>query len=118
MSFRPIRLLPSMTSRASVTSLVCGLLAFVLCWLPVLGILTFPLGIMALVAAFIGYFDARRRSVAGRGLAVAGLICGAIGLAFATWWLVDFVDAFKAPEFRRDIQPLRDLLDVEHPSRP
>lgn len=64
----------------AVSSLVCGIIAVVLCWIPVAGII---LGVIAII-------HSRKAKVAvqdspdlyeGTGIAIGGLVCGIVGTA-------------------------------------
>lgn len=66
---------PPRTNSKSIVSLVLGILSIVI---PYLG---FLIGIVAIVFASLSFKELRMRPEQGRGLAVAGLVCGIIGTA-------------------------------------
>lgn len=64
------------TNGVGVAGFVCGLLGLILCWVPVLGLV---LGVLGVILGGIG-IGIGRKSGAGTGLAVAGLVLGIISL--------------------------------------
>ena len=75
----------------AVTSLVCGILAIVLCWFPVVGL---TLGIVALVSASRARYRAMEspEQYGSGGVRVAGFVCGIVGTVFAgiysVYWMI------------------------------
>ncbi len=67
------------TSAACVASLVLGVLSILFA---ALGYLAFVAGAVAVVFGIIGIGRANRGMVSGRGLAVAGVVLGAVGSVF------------------------------------
>ena len=72
---------PTTTSGAAIAALVLGICG--LCVLPVIG---------PMIALVLGYsaraeVDRSRGRIGGRGLAVAGIVLGWIGLAIAAFWI-------------------------------
>jgi len=63
------------TNGKSITSLVLGILSVTI---PYVGIL---IGIVAIIFASLAFKEIRVRMEQGRGLAIAGLVCGIIGTA-------------------------------------
>jgi hypothetical protein len=59
-----------------VAGFVTGLVGLVLCWVPILGLLLAGTGI---VLSAVGMSQGRRTG-AGTGLAIAGLVCGIVGV--------------------------------------
>ncbi len=84
---------PSAGSNGLATAgFVLGLLGFLRAWIPVLNILGIILGVIGLVLAAIGLAKAKRVA-AGKGLAIAGLVLGGLGIVIAIVINVAFVDA-------------------------
>lgn len=69
----PYPVQPPKTNGKAITALVLGILA--LC-IPYVG---FILGIVAIVIASMAFKELKRTHEQGRGLAIAGLVCGIIG---------------------------------------
>jgi len=72
---------PARRPRAShslgVGSLILGILALLICWIPFLGILGMPLSALGLLLGFIGLALAALRKGAGIGYSIAGVaVCG------------------------------------------
>ena len=71
------------TNGLAITSLVCGILSLVLFWIPWLG---FLLGILAIIFGGVAISQIRKDpSLGGRGMGIAGLVCGIIGVAI---WVI------------------------------
>lgn len=64
------------TSGFAVSSMVLGILALVFCWLPVV---CWILAILAIIFGGVGI--SKTKLAGGRGMAVAGLVCGIISIA-------------------------------------
>ena len=67
--------LPSKTNSKAIVALVLGILSIVI---PYIGLL---FGIVAIVFASMAFKEIRLRQEQGRGMAVAGMVCGIIGTA-------------------------------------
>ncbi len=66
---------PPKTNGKSIAALVLGILAIVV---PYLG---FLIGIVAIVFASLSLKEIKRKQEQGRGMAIAGLVCGIVGTA-------------------------------------
>ncbi|WP_017690363.1 DUF4190 domain-containing protein [Paenibacillus sp. PAMC 26794] len=66
---------PAKTNSKSIVSLVLGILSVTI---PYVGIV---IGIVAIIFASLAFKEIRVRMEQGRGLAIAGLVCGIIGTA-------------------------------------
>lgn len=77
--------LPRRTSSLGVVSLILGGLAFILCWIPLVGIATIPLSVIGFLLAAAGAIVSLRRGSTGIGYPVGGAaVCGlalAIGVS-------------------------------------
>lgn len=65
----------------ATASLVLGVVALVLSWIPILGLVGVPLGLLAIGLGILGWVWAGRRG--GLGRAIAGITCGVIALLLA-----------------------------------
>jgi len=75
------------TSGLAIASMVCGILSLVFFWVPVFG---FLLGIIAIIFGAVAIRQiGREPNLGGRGMAIAGLVCGIVGVAgwviFIAW---------------------------------
>ncbi|MBN2497954.1 MAG: DUF4190 domain-containing protein [Deltaproteobacteria bacterium] len=79
------------TDNRAIGSLVLGIVATVLCCLPLIGPICGTIAIV-LYAKFIGDFNASGGRLVGKGMAIAGLVTGiigvAIGLIYTIYWLI------------------------------
>ena len=64
-------------SGLAIASLVLGILTLLIFWIPFLHLLP---GLIAVVLGIIGFSKARRGTAGGGGLAMAGIICAALGM--------------------------------------
>lgn len=69
----PQQYAPPKTNGKSIAALVLGILAIVL---PYIG---FVIGILAIIFASISMKEIKRTQEQGRGMAIAGLVCGIVG---------------------------------------
>ena len=67
----------------AVAALVCGLLALVVSPFPVVNLASFVLGIAAVVCGVLGVRNANIPGLGGRGIAITGVVTGALALAVA-----------------------------------
>lgn len=93
----------------ALVSMILGIISVVLCWVPLIGL---ALGIIAIVLAIKG-FNVAKTSNKGRGFAIAGVSCGAVGIVLSIiytimWifmgavfkWSVDTIDnELKNPSY-------------------
>jgi hypothetical protein len=66
---------------------VCGLIGLVFSFIPVIGIIAWPLVIIGIVLSAIGMNYANQGQATNRGLAVAGLVVSVIGLVMCILWV-------------------------------
>ena len=76
---------PGTGSGKAVTALVLGIVSIVLFWTTIFDAVFI---ILALIFGFLGLNDARARGGRGRGQALAGLVCAAIGAVLAIVFIV------------------------------
>ncbi|MCK5654285.1 MAG: DUF4190 domain-containing protein [Dehalococcoidia bacterium] len=74
-------------SGLAIASMVCGILSLVFFWVPLFG---FLLGIIAIIFGAVAIRQiGREPNLGGRGMAIAGLVCGIVGVAgwviFIAW---------------------------------
>lgn len=91
----------------AIAALVLGIVAIVLCWTIVGGIV---LGLLAVILGVIGFRRAGRGEAAGRGRALAGVITGAVGVVLACLLLAVGISIWNSPS----VQNLRTCLQNAH----
>ncbi|MFD0960825.1 DUF4190 domain-containing protein [Paenibacillus chungangensis] len=87
---QPLHSYPPKTNGKAITALVLGILAIII---PYLG---FIIGIVAIIFASLAFKEIKQRQEQGRGLAIAGLVCGIIGTAIYAVIILIFVVAIVA----------------------
>jgi Na+/H+-dicarboxylate symporter len=66
---------------------VCGLVGLVFSFIPIIGLIAWPLVIIGLVLSAIGMSHANKGRATNKGLATAGLVVSVIGLAICIIWV-------------------------------
>jgi hypothetical protein len=67
---------------------VCGLIAAVFCWVPLIGVVAWPLSLVGLPLSWVGASRADRGEATNRGLALAGAILSVIALGVCVIWVI------------------------------
>lgn len=91
------------TSGKAITSLILGIISLItlpLGVIIVLGIIGFFSGIVAIVLSSLSFKEIKRVQVRGRGMAIAGLVCGIVAtainvLAFVISFVASFMNAMN-----------------------
>lgn len=81
----------------AVAALTCGILSIAFGWLPVLFVVGAVLAVLAVVFGTLGLRRSRRVD-AGRGMSIAGIVTGALGVVTAVGGLVFTIAVFRALE--------------------
>jgi hypothetical protein len=69
---------------------VLGLVGFLLSFIPIIGLVAWPLVILGLVLGLIGVARARKGRATNRGLAIAGVVLSVLGLVVCVLWAAVF----------------------------
>jgi hypothetical protein len=69
---------------------VLGLLGFLFSFIPVIGVIAWPLVILGLVLALIGLGNANKGRATNKSLAIAGVVLSALGLLVCVAWVAIF----------------------------
>ena len=69
-------------------ALVLGVIAVIFSFIPLVGIIAWPIGITGLILGFVGLARVNRREATNRGVAIAGLITSGAALVICVLWLV------------------------------
>ena len=88
---------------AAITALVCGILSIPCCLAYGAGVLV---AIAAVVFGIIGIKSTKK------GMAIAGLICGVVGLLFGIIMIIALVGVIQSPEFMREYQSMLDQFST------
>ena len=99
---------PGENAPGAVSGMVCGIISVVICWLPVA---THILGVIGIVM----YVKAKKAIEAdsqlrGKGMAVAGLVCGICGIVFGLFYLVYYIplgSLFTSGQFQQVLNQYR-----------
>lgn len=94
---------PAQTNGKSIAALVLGILSIVT---PYIGLL---FGIVAIILSAISLKEIRNRYEGGRGLAIAGLVCGIIGTIIYALLILLFVIVLFAAFNINDVETIRSL---------
>ena len=71
------------SSSAGIIALVCGIVSIVMCWVPLVGLACSIIGII---------FGSRgMKNNQGKGLAIAGLVTGIIGLILSAFYTIFWI---------------------------
>lgn len=80
-----------------IASLVIAIVGLLSVWVPIVNIVSIVLGVVALVIGFVGRGRAKRGAADNGGVAIAGIVLGAlaiiVGLAFIALWATVWKDA-------------------------
>jgi len=79
----------------AVSSLVCGIISVVVCWVPIAGLV---LGIIAILhhSKAKKNIQANPQSFEGGGMAVGGLVCGIVGTVTSALYTIFYVIAMMS----------------------
>jgi hypothetical protein len=75
--------LPKRASSLGIAALILGVLAFLLCWVPLVGVLTLPLSGLGLIFGIVGLLISVTRKGSGIGYPIAGGIVSTLALIIA-----------------------------------
>lgn len=74
---------------------ITALIGAVLALIPIIGVVSWIISPVGLILSIVGLSAASKRGGAGRGLAVAGIVLGALGLLICTLYAAAFGAAFQ-----------------------
>lgn len=111
--------LPRRGSSLGVASMVLGVLAFLICWIPIVNLIGAPLAALGLLLGAVGFLVALTRGGSGIGSPIAGAaICG-----MALFVTITITGAMatgakamseRAKEFKQKMQEEQDRIEAEH----
>jgi hypothetical protein len=76
-----------------VTSLVLGIVGLLFSFVPVIGVIAWPLVILGTIFGGVGISKANQVPGMPKGMAVAGLVCSLVGLAICIIWAASVASA-------------------------
>lgn len=76
------------TNGMGVTALVLGIVGLVFSFIPIIGVIAWPLVILGVIFGGVGISKANSVPGMPKGTAVAGLVCSLVGLAMCLIWAV------------------------------
>lgn len=76
------------TNSLGTAALVLGIIGLVFSFLPVIGVIAWPLVILGAIFGGVGMDKAAKNPGAPKGPAIAGLTCSLVGLVICVLWLV------------------------------
>lgn len=82
-----------------IAALVLGIVGLLFSLVPCLGMYALPLTVLAVIFGAVGM-----KKPAGKGMAIAGLVCGVVGTAVAAYWLYAYLTIKGAVEDEIDKQ--------------
>ena len=78
---------PSPQNGLGTGGFVCGLVGLIFSFVPIIGLVAWPLVIVGVVLSAIGVSKANRQLANNKGLATAGVVLSIIGLVICFMWL-------------------------------
>ena len=102
---------PAPQNGLGTAGFVLGLVGLLFSFLPVIGVVAWPLVILGLVLGLVGVSKANRGQATNKGLAVAGIALSAIGLAICVLWAAVFTKA--ASDVDRAVDELKAEADKQ-----
>jgi hypothetical protein len=104
----------------SIAALVLGIVGLVASFVPCLGMYAIPLTLLGVLFGALGLRRPKDGTPpSGRGMAIAGLICGAIGTLIAIYWIYVYVTVGPVlkkgiqDEFQKEMQRQEQKLEAE-----
>lgn len=85
----PVYVAP-LTNGMGTAALVLGILGLVFSFIPVIGLIAWPLVILGVIFGAVGIGKAGKAPGTPKGAAIAGLTCSLVGLLICVLWLAGF----------------------------
>ena len=97
----------------AIAALVCGIVALLLSWIPVINVLALLLGLVAVGCGIGGIRKAGSTGAGQKGVAVGGLVTGILAILLSLVILVGIATVFSDPDFREPFDRLREGDDPQ-----
>ncbi|RJQ83109.1 MmpS family transport accessory protein [Amycolatopsis panacis] len=91
--YQPAPQPPQPKNGFGTTGFVLGLLGLIFSFIPIIGVVSWPLVILGIIFAALGIARARSGKATNKGLAIAGLVLSVLGLVVAILWAAVFTKA-------------------------
>lgn len=91
----------------AIASLVTGILALLLSWIPGINLFAALLAIAALITGFMGLKNAKRPGVGGKGMAITGLVTGVLAILLTILVIAGLAAVFNDPEVQQQLEDLQ-----------
>ncbi len=98
---------PTRSNGPAIASLVTGILALLLSWIPGINLIAVLLAIAALVTGFIGLRNAARPGVGGKGMAITGLVTGVLAILLTILVYAGLAAVFNDPEVQQQLEEIQ-----------
>lgn len=85
---------PQHSSAAGIVSLILGILAIIICWIPIINNLSAVAGIIGLIFGIVAILRIKKKNLSGKGVAVAGLILCILSIVITLFTQSLFSKAF------------------------
>ena len=80
-----------------VASLVLGILALIVAWVPCVGVYALGFSVLGLILGAVGMVKAKKTGQ-GKGLSISGFVCNVVATAIAIFWCVVMGGAVAASD--------------------
>lgn len=98
------------------TGFVLGLVGLIFSFIPLIGVIAWPLVILGLIFGILGINRANKGAATNKGLAITGTVLSAIGLVVCILWAAAFGSA--ANDINRNMQQFDQQLNQGQPAVP
>lgn len=104
---------PSRSNGPAIASLVTGIIALLLSWIPGINLLAVLLAVVALVTGFIGLRNAKVPGTGGKGMAITGLVTGVLAILLTILVYAGLAAVFNDPEVQQQLDEIEQEAESE-----
>lgn len=101
---------PQTSNGVGIAALVVGIVSLFVWWIPFLGLVV---AVVAVVLGIVGIRKASRGAASNKGMAIAGLVTGALGLVASLIITIFFVGIFSSDSFQNILECTQNAQTVE-----
>ncbi len=113
--------MPAVNNGVGTTGFVLGLLALLFAWIPIIGVIGWPLSILGAILSGVGIHQVSAGRADNRGLAVSGAVMSGIALLICILWAAVFGSAVSSAAStagsHEDVSPAYPAVRQTNPSR-